>query len=185
MGIDLVPARVTPPGRVIRRELDARGWTQKDLAEITGRPEQAISQIVRGHKQITPETALQLAAAGRIRCAALVDQAAEQPQPCSRGFERTLDRQLDLCLEWRSAGHSLRDGQQYADAFSGLASRAAFPFSAADGIIRIWKHERDAVETQIIGCCTYRLPPGLKIVGLPKTKLGILEDPLLAFVVAR
>ena len=63
MGVDLVPARVTPPGRVIRRELDARGWTQKDLAEITGRPEQAISQIVRGHKQITPETALQLAAA--------------------------------------------------------------------------------------------------------------------------
>ena len=62
MDADLTPARVTPPGRIIRRELDARGWTQKDLAEITGRPEQTISQIVRGRKQITPETALQLAA---------------------------------------------------------------------------------------------------------------------------
>jgi len=63
MGAELIPARATPPGRIIRRELDARGWTQKNLAEITGRPEQTISQIVRGRKQITPKTALQLAAA--------------------------------------------------------------------------------------------------------------------------
>jgi len=63
MSRDLRPARVAPPGRIIRRELDARGWTQKDLAEIMERPAQAVSQIVRGHKQITPETALQLAAA--------------------------------------------------------------------------------------------------------------------------
>lgn len=57
------PARVLRPGRILRRELEARGWTQKDLAEIMGRPAQAISQIVRGQKQITPETALELAAA--------------------------------------------------------------------------------------------------------------------------
>ena len=63
MSRDLRPARVAPPGRIIRRELDARGWTQKDLAEIMGRPAQAINEIVRGLKQITPETALQLAAA--------------------------------------------------------------------------------------------------------------------------
>ena len=68
MGTELIPARATPPGRIIRRELDARRWTQKDLAEITGRPEQTISQIVRGHKQITPTTALQLAAAWRSLC---------------------------------------------------------------------------------------------------------------------
>ena len=63
MSMDLRPARVAPPGRIIKRELDARGWTQKDLAEIMGRPPQAVSEIVRGRKQITPETALQLAAA--------------------------------------------------------------------------------------------------------------------------
>jgi HTH-type transcriptional regulator/antitoxin HigA len=55
--------RVPSPGRIIRRELEARGWSQNDLAEIMGRPPQVISQIVRGRKQITPETALQLAAA--------------------------------------------------------------------------------------------------------------------------
>lgn len=63
MSMDLRPARVAPPGRIIKRELDARGWTQKDLAEIMGRPAQAVSEIVRGHKRITPETAWQLAAA--------------------------------------------------------------------------------------------------------------------------
>lgn len=60
---NLWPARVPSPGKIIRRELEARGWTQKDLAEIMARPTQTISQIVQGKKQITPETALQLAAA--------------------------------------------------------------------------------------------------------------------------
>ena len=59
----LVPARLVPPGRLIKREIDARGWTQKELAEIMGRPVQAITEIVRGTKQITPETAQELAAA--------------------------------------------------------------------------------------------------------------------------
>ena len=63
MGEKLRAARVLPPGRIIRRELDARGWTQKDLAEIMDRPEQTISEIVNAKKRITPETALQLAAA--------------------------------------------------------------------------------------------------------------------------
>jgi len=62
MGTKLMPARVPPPGRIIRRELEARGWTQKDLAHIMGRPEQTISEIVNAKKRITPDTALQLAA---------------------------------------------------------------------------------------------------------------------------
>ena len=63
MGEKLIPARVVPPGQVINRELEARDWTQQDLAEIMGRPSQVISEIVRGKKQITPETAIQLAGA--------------------------------------------------------------------------------------------------------------------------
>jgi HTH-type transcriptional regulator/antitoxin HigA len=52
-----------PPGRIIERELEARGWSQKDLAAITGRPPQVINEIVQGRKRITPETAHQLAEA--------------------------------------------------------------------------------------------------------------------------
>lgn len=58
-----VPARVPAPGRILSRELEARGWTQKDLAEIIDRPEQAISQIINAKKQITPETAKELSEA--------------------------------------------------------------------------------------------------------------------------
>ena len=56
----LVPARVARPGEVIALELEARGWTQKDLAEIMGRPLQAVNEIVNGNKQITPATAHEL-----------------------------------------------------------------------------------------------------------------------------
>lgn len=58
-----IPAEVFPPGEFIRDELEARGWTQGDLAEIMGRPPQAVNEIVSGKKQITPETALGLAKA--------------------------------------------------------------------------------------------------------------------------
>lgn len=63
MSESIRPARAIAPGRIIRRELDARGWSQQDLAVIMGRPEQAISEIIRAKKQITAETALQLAKA--------------------------------------------------------------------------------------------------------------------------
>ncbi len=58
-----IPARIPPPGHILSRELDARGWTQKDLAEIMNCPDQAIDEIVRGIKQITPETAYALSEA--------------------------------------------------------------------------------------------------------------------------
>jgi len=62
-GNRLIPARNAAPGMIVRKELDARCWTQEDLARIMGRPVQVISEVVSGKKQITPETALGLAAA--------------------------------------------------------------------------------------------------------------------------
>ena len=56
-------AEVFPPGESIREELEARGWTQKDLAEILGRPLQAINGIVNAKKEITPQTAAELSQA--------------------------------------------------------------------------------------------------------------------------
>jgi len=57
------PTRAGSPGEIIEMELAERGWSQRDLAEIMGRPPQAISEIIRGVKQITPETSLELAQA--------------------------------------------------------------------------------------------------------------------------
>jgi HTH-type transcriptional regulator/antitoxin HigA len=52
-----VPAEVFPPGEFIREELEARGWTQGDLAQIMDRPLRLINELIAGKKQITPETA--------------------------------------------------------------------------------------------------------------------------------
>lgn len=60
-GKQLRPARAVAPGSLVRKELDARGWTQEDLARIMDRPVQAVSEIISGKKRITPETALGLA----------------------------------------------------------------------------------------------------------------------------
>lgn len=53
-------AETFPPGEFLRDELEARGWTQTELAEIMGRPVRLINEIIAGKKAITPETAVQL-----------------------------------------------------------------------------------------------------------------------------
>jgi len=63
MGSIKTPARIVKPRRILKRELDVREWTQKDFSKITGRPEKTISAIIQGHKEITPETAIEFAAA--------------------------------------------------------------------------------------------------------------------------
>ena len=52
-----------PPGEVLEEELEARGMTQKELATRLGRPAQAINEIIKAKKSITPETAIGL---GRV-----------------------------------------------------------------------------------------------------------------------
>lgn len=51
------------PGEILADELDARGWTQVDFAEVLGRPEQFVSEIISGKKEITHESADQIGAA--------------------------------------------------------------------------------------------------------------------------
>src|SRR5215813_9343969 len=59
----LRPFRPVKPGEILQEELEAREWTQADLAEILGRPVQAINEIIVGKKAITPDTALALSQA--------------------------------------------------------------------------------------------------------------------------
>jgi len=49
-----------PPGELLAEELEARGMTQRELADRTGRPGQKISEIINGKKSITYDTALEL-----------------------------------------------------------------------------------------------------------------------------
>ena len=49
-----------PPGEVLEEEIEARGMTQKELAARLDKPAQAINEIIRGKKAITPDTAIGL-----------------------------------------------------------------------------------------------------------------------------
>lgn len=51
------------PGRLLREKMEERGWTQEELAAITGSARQTISSIVSGKSNISPEMAVALAAA--------------------------------------------------------------------------------------------------------------------------
>lgn len=55
------PAEVFPPGEFLREELEARGWSQQELADILDRPPRLISELVAGKRAVTPETAMGLA----------------------------------------------------------------------------------------------------------------------------
>ncbi len=51
------------PGDLIKKKLADREWSQIDLGMILDRPQPRINEIIRGKTSITPETAVQLAAA--------------------------------------------------------------------------------------------------------------------------
>jgi HTH-type transcriptional regulator/antitoxin HigA len=46
---------VPVPGQFIQAELDARGWTQRDLAFILGMEEEALNKIIKGKTGISLE----------------------------------------------------------------------------------------------------------------------------------
>jgi HTH-type transcriptional regulator/antitoxin HigA len=48
---------VPPPGLFIREELDARGWSQRDLAFILGVPEQSVTLLVGGKRGVSADMA--------------------------------------------------------------------------------------------------------------------------------
>ena len=49
-----------PPGELLQEELETIGMTQHELALRTGRPVQAVNEIIRGKKSITHDTAIVL-----------------------------------------------------------------------------------------------------------------------------
>src|SRR6266446_10182070 len=58
-----VVAQTFPPGEFIKEELEARGWTQGDLATIMGRQDSVVSAIINGKRSVSPQIASELASA--------------------------------------------------------------------------------------------------------------------------
>ena len=57
------PAETFSPGEFLKEELEQRGWSQQELADILDRPPRLISEIVGAKRAITPETAVGLSTA--------------------------------------------------------------------------------------------------------------------------
>ena len=58
---NLIPAEVFPPGEFILDELEARGWSQQDFAEILKVSQSTLSLIINGKRSINPEMAKAIA----------------------------------------------------------------------------------------------------------------------------
>jgi HTH-type transcriptional regulator/antitoxin HigA len=58
-----MPAEVFPPGEFLRDELEARGWSQTEFAEIIGREHRVVNELILAKRAVTPETAIELGAA--------------------------------------------------------------------------------------------------------------------------
>jgi HTH-type transcriptional regulator / antitoxin HigA len=57
MMMERTPAEVFSPGELIKDEMEARSWSQIELAEVLGRPGRLVSELIAGKRAITPETA--------------------------------------------------------------------------------------------------------------------------------
>lgn len=55
-----IAAEVFPPGEFLKDELEARGWTQAEFAEIIGKDTRLVSEVMSGKRTVTPETAVVL-----------------------------------------------------------------------------------------------------------------------------
>jgi len=57
------PAEVFHPGEHLKDELDARGWTQIEFADMVNRPVILVNEIIKGRENITSELAEEI---GRV-----------------------------------------------------------------------------------------------------------------------
>lgn len=82
------------PGELIKEEMEARGWSQRDLAFILGVPEQSVSPIMTGKRNVTPEMAKSLGAA--------FDVSADYFANLQKAYEMSIAKAPDPAVERRA-----------------------------------------------------------------------------------
>ncbi len=89
------------PGETLLDEIEFRGISQKELARRLGRPPQAINEIVRGKKSITPATALGLESVLDIPAQFWTNMQLVHDMTLARNFDRErLEQQIPLLDEF-------------------------------------------------------------------------------------
>jgi HTH-type transcriptional regulator/antitoxin HigA len=123
------PAEVFHPGEYLLDELNARGWTQTEFAEIVRRPVKSINEIINGKKGITPETAREIAAAF--------------------GEEAETWMNLDTAYNlWKVSGEAAKDVSKIAH-----RAKMSTKYPVRDMTLRQWlvpSEENEVIETQLL-----------------------------------
>ena len=99
---NLIAAEVFPRGEFLREELEARGWTQADLAKILGRPQHLISEIIDGKRAVTAEVARGLGEPQWILAIQPSDEIGSRITPQTRHRFHLLDGRAHRLSEGRS-----------------------------------------------------------------------------------
>ena len=80
------------PGELVKDEIEARGVSQKMLAEIIGIPYTMLNEILNGKRPVTTETALLLEAALDINAEMLVNMQSSYSLQTARKNKTLADR---------------------------------------------------------------------------------------------
>ncbi|MDI9349462.1 MAG: HigA family addiction module antitoxin [Candidatus Symbiobacter sp.] len=80
------------PGELIREELAASNWTQRDLAFVLGVKESNVTQILNGKRGITTDTALALSGAFGVSAELFNNLQWEYDQSRARAVDDGIDR---------------------------------------------------------------------------------------------
>jgi len=86
------PFLAVHPGELVKDEIEARGLSQKKLAEILGLPYTMLNEILNGKRPITTETALLLEAALDINADMLVNMQSSYSLQIARRNKSLSDR---------------------------------------------------------------------------------------------
>jgi HTH-type transcriptional regulator/antitoxin HigA len=55
MSTNIIAAEAFPPGEFLRDELEARGWTQTEFAEMIGQSHRLVNELIAAKRAVTPE----------------------------------------------------------------------------------------------------------------------------------
>lgn len=97
------PAEVFPVGEYLADELEARGWSIADFAEIIDRPTQVVSEIIHGHKSLTADTAQQIASATGTNAATWLALQDAHALWCLERDDKVARRSVEVSLRARMA----------------------------------------------------------------------------------
>ena len=166
-----------PPGEILEEELEARGMTQKELAARLDRPAQAINEIIKAKKAITPDTAIGLEKALGVEAHFWTNLESNYRMTLARNLEREhlaenvrwlKDYPISQMLKrgWIQAGRDKTDRLGALLSFLGVAT--AEP--------RVYQ---EAVGFRITEAAQQKVSPGALAVWLRKGELdaqGVMTD---------